>query len=158
VLFVDEAYTLTPAGSPGDFGQEAVDTLVKLMVDFRDEVVVIVAGYPQEMDGFLASNPGLASRFSRHVNFANYAPEELVEIIGRHAVTSGYELAADTVALLHEHFTAVQRGRTFGNARYARQLLEAMITAQAGRLSRIDAPTLDDLRTLRPDDLSTTRS
>jgi SpoVK/Ycf46/Vps4 family AAA+-type ATPase len=158
VLFIDEAYTLTPANSPSDFGQEAVDTLVKLMEDYRDEVVVIVAGYPEEMQGFLASNAGLASRFTRYVNFANYTPDELVEIIGRHAGTSGYELADDTVTALRQHFGTVERGRTFGNARYARQLLEGMITHQAGRLSRIDVPTMADLRTLRSDDLAGVRS
>jgi hypothetical protein len=119
---------------------------------------VIVAGYPEEMQGFLASNAGLASRFTRYVNFANYTPGELVEIIGRHAGSSGYELADDTVMALREHFATIERGRTFGNARYARQLLEGMITHQAGRLSRIDAPTMADLRTLRSDDLVGTRS
>jgi SpoVK/Ycf46/Vps4 family AAA+-type ATPase len=158
VLFIDEAYTLTSAGSSGDFGQEAVDTLVKLMEDFRDEVVVIVAGYPDEMRGFLASNPGLASRFSNHVNFANYEPEELVQIIGRHATANGYELAGGTAARLGEHFAAIKRDRTFGNARYARQLLEAMITHQAGRLNRVESPTLADLRNLQPDDIPAVRS
>jgi SpoVK/Ycf46/Vps4 family AAA+-type ATPase len=158
VLFIDEAYTLTPRGSSGDFGQEAVDTLVKLMEDYRDEVVVIVAGYPEEMHGFLASNPGLGSRFSRHVNFANYGPDELVEIIGRHAATNGYELQADTIDLLREHFGSIQRDRTFGNARYARQLLESMITHQAGRLNRVESPTMADMRTLQPADLPAVRS
>lgn len=157
VLFIDEAYTLTPANSPADFGQEAVDTLVKLMEDHRDEVVVIVAGYPDEMNAFLASNVGLASRFTRHIDFANYTPDELVEIIGRHAVSSGYELAPETVKQLHDHFGSIERTRTFGNARYARQLLETMITHQAGRLSRIQAPSLVDLSTLRVEDIPAAR-
>ncbi|WP_333769027.1 right-handed parallel beta-helix repeat-containing protein [Streptomyces sp. IBSBF 2435] len=158
VLFIDEAYTLTPAGSPSDFGQEAVDTLVKLMEDFRDEVVVIVAGYPEEMAGFLASNPGLASRFTRHVNFANYTADELVEITRRNAVASGFELTPETVEELRAHFEAAPRCRTFGNARYARQLLESMMTAQAGRLNRIELPTLVDLSTLLPDDVPAVQS
>jgi SpoVK/Ycf46/Vps4 family AAA+-type ATPase len=154
VLFIDEAYTLTSGNrSGGDFGQEAVDTLVKLMEDFRDEVVVIAAGYSEEMEHFLASNAGLTSRFSRHVNFANYTPDELVEITGRHAAASGYELAADAAELLREHFAAVERGRAFGNARYARQLLESMITHQAGRLSRMPSATLADLSALHADDV-----
>jgi SpoVK/Ycf46/Vps4 family AAA+-type ATPase len=155
VLFIDEAYTLTPGGgsSSGDFGQEAVDTLVKLMEDFRDEVVVIVAGYSAQMRGFLASNPGLASRFPRHVDFADYTADELVEIVGRHAADGGYELAEESVEGLRAHFAAVPRGRAFGNARYARGLLESMITHQAGRLTAIAAPTVADLRTLTPQDV-----
>jgi hypothetical protein len=92
------------------------------------------------------------------VNFANYDPDELVEILSRHAATDGYELAAATADRLREHFAAVQRDRTFGNARYARQLLESMITHQAGRLSTVAEPTVDDMRTLRPDDVPAARS
>ncbi len=158
VLFIDEAYTLTPADAHGDFGQEAVDTLLKLMEDHRDEVVVIVAGYPDEMAGFLASNPGLGSRFSRHVNFGNYAPDELIEITVRNATAGGYELPEDTRARLLEHFGGVQRGRSFGNARYARQLLESMMTQQAGRLSRMDNASVADMRTLTVEDVPALRS
>ncbi len=106
VLFIDEAYTLTPTGPSGrsDFGQEAVDTLLKLMEDHRDEVVVIVAGYTDEMRRFMASNPGLASRFSRTVEFENYTSDELVTIVRQHALTSGYECAAGTGQVLREYF------------------------------------------------------
>ncbi|SDP39883.1 right-handed parallel beta-helix repeat-containing protein [Actinacidiphila guanduensis] len=158
VLFIDEAYTLTPRGANGDFGQEAVDTLLKLMEDHRDECVVIVAGYSDEMEGFLASNPGLASRFPRQINFADYTPAELLEIITANATTSGYELPEDTREALLKHFTSVPRGRSFGNARYARQLLESMMTEQAGRLNRMSNPGLDDLRTLRVEDIPADRS
>jgi SpoVK/Ycf46/Vps4 family AAA+-type ATPase len=153
VLFIDEAYTLAPPGAAGsDFGREAIDTLVKLMEDHRDEVVVIVAGYTDEMARFLAANVGLASRFSHRVEFENYQPDELVTIVGRHATAGGYELPDDTSAALLAHFQAVPRGRAFGNGRYARQVLEEMITRQAGRLARISAPSLDDLRRLLPVD------
>ncbi|WP_121712988.1 right-handed parallel beta-helix repeat-containing protein [Streptomyces sp. E5N91] len=153
VLFIDEAYTLTPAGaSASDFGREAVDTLLKLMEDHRDEVVVIVAGYTKEIEGFLASNPGLSSRFSRRVEFADYTSDELVTIVRAHATTSGYECGPGTGQVLREYFDSLPRDRSFGNARLARQVLESMMTRQAGRISRMAAPGLEDLRLLLPQD------
>lgn len=153
VLFIDEAYTLTPEGAGSDFGREAVDTLLKLMEDHRDEVVVIVAGYTDEMRGFLSSNPGLASRFSRFVEFENYSTDELLTIMERHAEDSGYTCPQATVEALHTYIDAVPRDRAFGNARLARQLLETMITRQARRLTGVEQPSVDDLRTLLPQDL-----
>ncbi|WP_262061183.1 right-handed parallel beta-helix repeat-containing protein [Streptomyces sp. STR69] len=153
VLFIDEAYTLTPEGAISDFGREAVDTLLKLMEDHRDEIVVIAAGYTEEMQRFLASNPGLASRFSRFVEFENYTTDELIDIIRGHAATSGYECAPATVEVLRGHVDGLPRDRSFGNARTARQLLESMMTRQARRLSSLAAPGLDDLRLLLPEDV-----
>ncbi|WP_030186748.1 right-handed parallel beta-helix repeat-containing protein [Streptomyces violaceorubidus] len=153
VLFIDEAYTLTPAGaSASDFGREAVDTLLKLMEDHREEVVVIVAGYTQEIEGFLASNPGLSSRFSRRVEFADYSSDELVTIVRAHAAASGYECGPGSGPVLREYFDSLPRDRSFGNARLARQVLEGMMTRQAGRISRMAAPGLEDLRLLLPED------
>ncbi|MEU4265521.1 right-handed parallel beta-helix repeat-containing protein [Streptomyces argenteolus] len=154
VLFIDEAYTLTPRGGTGnDFGQEAVDTLMKLMEDHRDEVVVIVAGYADEMQGFLDSNPGLASRFSRSVVFEHYTDEELVRIVGALSDKVGYVCPAETLSALGELFATVPRDRNFGNGRFARQVLETMITRQAGRLSRLDVDDVAELSLLLPQDV-----
>ncbi|CDR06896.1 right-handed parallel beta-helix repeat-containing protein [Streptomyces iranensis] len=155
VLFIDEAYTLTPEGAGSDFGQEAVDTLLKLMEDHRDEVVVIAAGYTEEMRRFLDSNPGLASRFSRTVEFEHYDSDELVTIMSTYAANSGYDCPEETLQALRGYVELIPRDRSFGNARTARQLLEAMMTRQARRIGTMAAPGLEDLRLLLPDDLPT---
>jgi SpoVK/Ycf46/Vps4 family AAA+-type ATPase len=153
VLFIDEAYTLAPRNASGnDFGREAIDTLVKLMEDHRDEVVVIAAGYTQEMARFSAANPGLSSRFSRTVMFEDYTSDELVTIFCQHAASAGYECPDDTLAIVRAHFDRAPRGGSFGNGRYARKILEEVITRQAGRLRGMIAPTEADLRTLTPVD------
>jgi SpoVK/Ycf46/Vps4 family AAA+-type ATPase len=151
VLFIDEAYTLNRGGN--DFGREAIDTLVKLMEDHRDEVVVIAAGYTAEMAGFLAANPGLASRFPIRVEFDNYSPDDLVTIVRQQAEAAGCACSPQAQAALHRHFVKVERGRDFGNGRYARQILDSMITRQAGRIAAMSAPTTDDLTLLFPEDL-----
>ncbi|MEU8788313.1 right-handed parallel beta-helix repeat-containing protein [Streptomyces sp. NPDC048643] len=137
VLFIDEAYTLTnqSRGTGPDFGQEAVESLMKLMEDHRDEIVVIAAGYSEHMDRFLASNPGMASRFARTVEFPNYAPEELVTIVRGLCAKHYYELADDALEALSRYFEDVPKGPTFGNGRVARQVFESMISTQASRLA-----------------------
>ncbi|MFE9853130.1 right-handed parallel beta-helix repeat-containing protein [Streptomyces sp. NPDC005576] len=153
VLFIDEAYALTPENSPSDFGREAVDTLLKLMEDHRDEVVVIAAGYTHEMRRFLEFNPGLASRFSRQVLFSDYTTEELVTIVRRNAENIGYLCTPETLEALSGYLDAMPRDRSFGNARLARQIVESMMTRQAGRLHSVANPDREALTRLLPEDL-----
>ncbi|MDI6098056.1 AAA family ATPase [Actinoplanes sp. NEAU-A12] len=155
VLFIDEAYTLARAGgAAADFGQEAIDTLVKLMEDHRDQVAVIVAGYTQEMLDFLDANSGLASRFAKTMEFENYGPDELVMIADRIARQDDYIFAQGLPEALHHHFGQLEQSRNFGNAREARKLLEGMRKAQSGRLRAMGRmPSRDDLRTLMLADL-----
>ncbi|MGW2248740.1 right-handed parallel beta-helix repeat-containing protein [Kitasatospora sp. NPDC001660] len=157
VLFIDEAYTLTnqSRGSGPDFGQEAVETLMKLMEDHRDEIVVIVAGYSAQMDQFLASNPGMASRFARTVEFPNYSPAELVTIVRGLCAKHFYELDAGALEALNRYFEDVPKGATFGNGRVARQVFEEMISRQASRLA-VQPPTDDsELSRLSGEDVIT---
>lgn len=153
VLFIDEAYSLVPSGQGTDFGQEAIVTLVKLMEDHRDEVVVIAAGYPSDMDRFVNSNPGLASRFTRTLTFADYDAPELVQIVTQQARTHQYRLAATTSDALLEYFSTVRRDVRFGNGRAARQVFQDLTERQAQRVAEIADPTEDDLMEIGPSDL-----
>ncbi|MEV6817003.1 right-handed parallel beta-helix repeat-containing protein, partial [Micromonospora sp. NPDC051296] len=160
VLFIDEAYTLNPVDGGGghDFGREAVDTLVKLMEDHRDEVVVVVAGYSPQMRQFMAGNPGLASRFSRTVEFDSYRTDELVTIVERLCSTHHYSLEYDTRAALAQLFDGMPRTESFGNARVARQVFEEMIGRQAYRLSAAGAGDGVELAQLLPEDVGAAAS
>ena len=134
VLFVDEAYALARDVDRLDFGDEAIETLLKRMEDNRHRLVVIVAGYPRLMYRFLESNPGLRSRFSREIDFPDYATDELVEIFGRFAAESEYTLADGAEEALRGIFERAERDDSFGNARFARTLFEQSLNAQALRL------------------------
>ncbi|ARP73498.1 sporulation protein [Streptomyces sp. MUSC 125] len=153
VLFIDEAYALSPEDAGRDFGKEAIDTLVKLMEDHRDAVVVIVAGYTTEMQRFLSVNPGVASRFSRTITFGDYGPEELLRIVGQQADEHEYQLAQGTSEALLKYFTAIPKGPAFGNGRTARQTFEAMVERHASRVARLGDPSTDDLTLLYAEDL-----
>jgi ATPase family associated with various cellular activities (AAA)/AAA lid domain/Right handed beta helix region len=153
VLFIDEAYALTPAGQGADYGREAIATLVKLMEDHRDDVVVIVAGYPDEMERFIGVNPGLASRFTRTLLFEDYGPEELVRIVDFNASQHQYELPEETRESLLAYFGSMVRDDRFGNGRTARQTFQRMTENHAKRVVEIEAPTTADLVTLLPGDL-----
>jgi SpoVK/Ycf46/Vps4 family AAA+-type ATPase len=159
VLFVDEAYALVPeGGASGDFGQEAVDTLLKRMEDDRDRFVVIVAGYPEEMDRFLSSNPGLKSRFTRTIDFPNYSPEELKQIMVGMVRSYGYSLSesADAAATRVVEDLWHKRSKTFGNAREIRNLVEQAIAKQASRLGAArpdDVERKQQLSLIEPEDI-----
>jgi len=155
VLFVDEAYSLARDVDRLDFGDEAIETLLKRMEDSRHRLVVIVAGYPRLMYRFLESNPGLRSRFSREIVFPDYDTDELVEIFGRFAAESEYTLADGTEEALRGIFERAERDDSFGNARFARTLFEQSLNAQALRLGQgdVDALTPAQLKALVPDDL-----
>jgi SpoVK/Ycf46/Vps4 family AAA+-type ATPase len=150
VLFIDEAYSLA-----GDqYGREAVDTLVKEMEDNRDDLVLIVAGYPDPMVSFIAQNPGLASRFRTTIEFGDYTDDELLAIFRRLAESADYDLPEAT----RERFAAIlattPRGPSFGNGRFSRNLLESAIGRHAWRLREVADPTLEQLRELLPEDLA----
>jgi stage V sporulation protein K len=137
VLFIDEAYALSPANVIGhDFGSEAIETLLKRMEDHRDRIVVIAAGYPKLMNAFLNSNPGLRSRFSREIEFQDYKTEELVAITEKIASDGQYQLGAGTHDALTTVFALAVRNERFGNARVSRTLFEQAINAQAVRLTQ----------------------
>jgi hypothetical protein len=142
ILFIDEAYTLAPAGGNQDYGKEAIDTLLKRMEDHRDRLVVVVAGYPEPMGRFIDSNPGLQSRFTRYMQFDDYTPEDMGRIIALLMDKQRYTLTADARALLSIMFSVAyaRRDSKFGNGRFVRNVFEEMCTRQAMRLSNLQAP------------------
>ncbi len=153
MLFIDEAYTLARGGE-NDFGREAIDQIVKLMEDRRDRIVLVVAGYPAEMQHLLDTNPGLRSRFPTVINFPDYTTDQLVRIVESIGDDQRYELTADARSKLHDVLDAAPRGQGFGNARLARNLFETAINRHAGRVMRQEgAPSDEDLTTLEPTDL-----
>jgi hypothetical protein len=148
-LFIDEAYAL----ADDEFGEEAIETLVKQMEDHRDELVVIVAGYPEPMRGFIDANPGLASRFRLTLTFDDYTDGQLVEIFTKISSESDFTPTADALARLRQILTLSPRDTGFGNARFVRNLFEAAVVRQAWRLRDEADPTVEQLRELTPDDL-----
>jgi len=155
VLFIDEAYSLTAGDTGADqYGREAVDTLVKEMEDRRDDLVVIVAGYPEPMETFIAANPGLASRFRTTIAFDDYSDDELTDILTGLAEGADYELLPEALDRFREILTTTPRDRSFGNGRFARNMLEAAIGRHAWRLREVTAPTTDQLRQILAADLS----
>ncbi len=146
VLFIDEAYSLTYKRSENDFGWEAVDTLTKAMEDYRDDLVIIVAGYPKRMASFIEANPGFKSRFNRFINFPDYEGEELFAIYKKMLSDAGFT-ADEAVLEYTEDFMEEQaedRTENFANARMVRNYLESSIMNQADRLFGKDSSSLSD--------------
>ena len=157
VLFIDEAYSLVPEGGAGnDYGQEAISTILKRMEDYRDRLVVIVAGYKDEMQRFIDSNPGLQSRFNRYIDFPDYSSGELTDIFKMYMKKNQYTLAPNAEEYLKEQFeyAVAHKDRNFGNARFARNVFEKSIQQQANRLAgqtnldkgRLSELTVEDLQ------------
>ncbi|MBE5792425.1 MAG: AAA family ATPase [Clostridiales bacterium] len=159
VLFIDEAYALTYKKEGNDFGQEAVDTLLKMMEDNRDNLVVIVAGYDGLMDEFIHSNPGLESRFNRYLHFDDYTTEEMLSIFDMRVKSGGYTLnenARDEVKAFieKENYDPV----SFGNARGVRNLFEQVLVQQANRLAGETEITKETLMEITEEDIKNAAS
>ena len=153
MLFIDEAYTLHRGGD-NDFGQEAIDQMVKLMEDRRDAVAVIVAGYPDEMHTFIDSNPGLASRFFRTITFPDYSTKELQTIFEGLCTKNKYQLTEESTQQLVDILSAVPRGKGFGNARFVRNVFETAVQRHASRVAVMAKPSDSELQIFLPADIA----
>lgn len=155
VLFIDEAYSLTNNTNGNDFGNEAIDTLVKLMEDHRDDLVVIVAGYTKEMEVFLKANTGLISRFNKFIEFKDYTEQELIDILKMMVNKSAMEIDEEAISYVVKQLdkmTKTAKSR-FGNARGIRNVFEKIITNQANRIVTYENPSIDQLQQIIYDDV-----
>lgn len=152
VLLIDEAYSLVRGGER-DFGREAIDTIVKLIEDRRDRIVVVMAGYIEEMDQLISSNPGLRSRFPKVIHFPDYSTDELLAIMDSIATKGGYRLSPGARARARIWLDAVPRDKGFGNGRTARNLFEQAVATQATRLVGLPSHSDEELSTLVADDI-----
>jgi probable Rubsico expression protein CbbX len=153
VLFIDEAYYLYRAENERDYGQEAIEILLQMMENGRDDLVVVLAGYRDRMDSFFASNPGMSSRIAHHIDFPDYTEEELATIGGMMLRDAGYVLGADTVPVFHEYLRRRREQPRFANARSVRNALERARLRHAGRLLTTGGRVgREELVTLAPED------
>lgn len=156
VLFIDEAYALAPENAGKDFGQEAIDTLLKRMEDYRDRLVVIVAGYSDEMSRFINSNPGLKSRFNKYFYFDDYIPEELLDIFEKICDQQHFVITELGKQKLLNKFTEfyTKKDKTFGNGRLVRNIFEKTIERQANRVVKLKDVNKEMMMTLTEEDIS----
>jgi len=154
VLFIDEAYSLTSEDGSNDFGKEAIDTLVKGMEDYRDDLVVIVAGYTDEMTKFINMNPGLRSRFNKYINFDNYEGDEMLEIFKGLCEKAQFILSDAAAEKALKYFHQQHGDETFGNARGVRNYFDRVVTAQATRILTLGNPSEEEFRTILPEDVA----
>lgn len=154
VLFIDEAYTLAE-GQEGDYGQEAIDTLLKVMEDERENLVVIVAGYPDRMENFLSSNPGLRSRFSKIINFEDYSSSQLFEIFMDMCKEQDYIVPKELEMNIKIKIAKLvaEGDENFANAREIRNYFEEVVTKQAGRIMRLGRGDINSLLSISEEDL-----
>jgi SpoVK/Ycf46/Vps4 family AAA+-type ATPase len=155
VLFIDEAYALTPEGTPNDYGQEAIATLIKMMEDHRDRLIVILAGYENEMERMLSSNPGLKSRFKTKIDFPDYEPAELLAIFEHLATEKAYVLSPEASKKTQALFSQMHadRGKEFGNGRSVRNAFERAVMNQARRLASGKRPNRKQLQLITAEDI-----
>lgn len=155
ILFIDEAYSLSNKNDANDFGGEAIDTLVKMMEDHRDDLVIIVAGYKEEMDEFLKTNTGLISRFNKFINFEDYTNDELMQILSMFAEKSGLDIAEDAMEDIKGSLEKMDEEKKFlfGNGRGMRNTFESILVKQADRIVQLDLPTEEELKRIILEDV-----
>ncbi|MCQ2284367.1 MAG: AAA family ATPase [Bacteroidales bacterium] len=154
VLFIDEAYSLY-SESAEDYGREAIATLLKRMEDERNNLVVVMAGYTEEMKQFIDINPGLRSRFNRYIDFTDYSPDELYQIFKRYIDKEDFKLTPESELAFQKLFAEAyeKRDRTFGNARFVRNIFEKTIERQSLRVADITEPTVEQLTEIMENDV-----
>jgi Holliday junction resolvasome RuvABC ATP-dependent DNA helicase subunit len=156
VLFIDEAYSLVPKDKSDMYGQEAISTLLKMMEDHRDDLVVIVAGYQEEMQRFIQSNPGLKSRFSKSIHFEDYSVKELTRIFQENCRQYGYIVGPETVEALYRLISQFEaKIGELGNGRFVRNIFDRCVANQCNRLVTLNQPSEKELKTFKPTDIPT---
>jgi SpoVK/Ycf46/Vps4 family AAA+-type ATPase len=155
VLFIDEAYSITENDHADSYGRECLTELTKALEDYRDDLVVIVAGYTEPMKKFFDSNPGLKSRFNTYIEFEDYNAENLLQILNSMCIKADYVLEPALALKIEEGISRilVQKDNLFSNGRYVRNLFESLVMNHARRVSTLNSPNLADLKTLNKDDI-----